>query len=288
MSWLEEELGVEVVERGTGNADAAVDYERFMEAIREGGIRHTGHREFRRHVMNAIARNLGGDKKRFDRPVSSRSNAKEQDRRVIDARTAAGFMTRWRRPFSPPSRRPSRRSRSSARSRWYDRHTGRIKGSVEVRSLVERRDLRRHLDAHAEKDKQPYRRAAGRGWLRRPEVRRTMAAATRPLERALERAAQHYPAPARLQQPPRCSPPGAHYSACGYRPDGSTRWSARLHVPSPPPPDPAPVASPGTTLPPSAGSPRAMAPTSGPTRVSYVSPPPHPRPTSKPTSSNIR
>jgi phage terminase large subunit-like protein len=92
MSWLEEELGVEVVERGRGNADAAVDYERLMEAIRQQWIRHTGHRGFRRHVMNAVARNLGSDKKRFDRPVSSRGNAAEQDRRVIDALTAAGFV----------------------------------------------------------------------------------------------------------------------------------------------------------------------------------------------------
>jgi hypothetical protein len=92
MCWLEEELGVEVVERGTGNADAAVDYERFMEAIRQRWIRHTGHEEFRRHAMNAVVRNLGGDKKRFDRPVSSRGNVKEQDRRVIDALTAAGFV----------------------------------------------------------------------------------------------------------------------------------------------------------------------------------------------------
>jgi phage terminase large subunit-like protein len=113
MSWVEEALGVEVVERGTRNADAAVDYERFMEAIREGWIRYAGHKEFRRHVMNAVARNLGGDKKRFDRPVSSRSNAKEQDRRVIDALTTAGFVNTVAEAFSPPSRRRSRRSRSS-------------------------------------------------------------------------------------------------------------------------------------------------------------------------------
>jgi ribosomal protein S19E (S16A) len=63
--------------------------------------------------MNAVARNLGGDKKRFDRPVSSRSNAKEQDRRVIDALTTAGFVNTVAEAFSPPSRRRSRRSRSS-------------------------------------------------------------------------------------------------------------------------------------------------------------------------------
>lgn len=91
-SWLEEELGCQVVERGTGNAHAAEDYERFMEGLRQGWVRHTGDKGFRRHAMNAIARHLSGDRKRFDRPVSSRRDAKEQDRRVIDALTAAGMV----------------------------------------------------------------------------------------------------------------------------------------------------------------------------------------------------
>lgn len=91
-SWLEEEMDVMVVERGTGNADAAADYEAFMEGLRQGWIKHTGHKGFRRHAMNAVARALPADKKRFDRPVQSRRNPREQDRRVIDALTAAGMV----------------------------------------------------------------------------------------------------------------------------------------------------------------------------------------------------
>ena len=63
-----------------------------MEAIRQQWIRHTGHRGFRQHAMNTHVRHLGGDKKRFDRPLGSRGNAADQDRRVIDALTAAGFV----------------------------------------------------------------------------------------------------------------------------------------------------------------------------------------------------
>jgi hypothetical protein len=41
--------------------------------------------------MNAIARRLPRDETRFDRPVSARS-ASKQDRRVVDALTAAGMV----------------------------------------------------------------------------------------------------------------------------------------------------------------------------------------------------
>jgi phage terminase large subunit-like protein len=90
-SWLEEELGVDVVERGRTNEPAAMDFERFMEGLRQGWIKHSGHPEFRRHAMNAVVRHLPGDKKRFDRPTASR-NAIEQDRRVIDALDAASMV----------------------------------------------------------------------------------------------------------------------------------------------------------------------------------------------------
>jgi phage terminase large subunit-like protein len=91
-SWLEEELGVEIVERPRSNAAAAEDYERFMEALRQGWLKHTGDGELRRHAMNAVVRLLPADKRRFDRPVGSRGNAKEQDRRVIDALDAASMV----------------------------------------------------------------------------------------------------------------------------------------------------------------------------------------------------
>lgn len=101
-AWIEEELGLEVVERGRTNEPAAADYENFMEGLRpppdQDGTRrsatlhHTGDREFRQHVMNAVVRHLGADKKRFDRPVQNRGNKREQDRRVIDCLDAASMV----------------------------------------------------------------------------------------------------------------------------------------------------------------------------------------------------
>jgi phage terminase large subunit-like protein len=89
--WLETELGATVVDRSQKNELQYLDYENFMRAIRERTIGHSGDREFRRHVLNAVAKVGAGDRKRFDRPASSR-NAKFQDRRVIDALVAAAMV----------------------------------------------------------------------------------------------------------------------------------------------------------------------------------------------------
>jgi len=98
--WLENELGVDVVIATQAPSEAANQYEKFMEALRGGGadgrdripwLRHTGHRGLRRHVMNAIARKLPGDRYRFDRPAPSRTQSR-QDVRVIDALTAASMV----------------------------------------------------------------------------------------------------------------------------------------------------------------------------------------------------
>lgn len=90
--WLEETLHVEVIERGRTNEPASFDYERFMEGLRHGWIKHTGHEGLRRQAMNAVVRHLPSDKKRFDRPNPSRRNQREQDRRVIDALDAASMV----------------------------------------------------------------------------------------------------------------------------------------------------------------------------------------------------
>lgn len=97
----ENEFGCEVVDVGQGPTVQAEEYEAFMEALRGGGspddqtprepwIRHTGDPKLRRHVMNAIARKLPGDRYAFDRPAHSRTSSK-QDRRVIDALKAASM-----------------------------------------------------------------------------------------------------------------------------------------------------------------------------------------------------
>lgn len=89
--WIRNELGAEVLERGQTNTYAATDYERFMEALREGWLKHTGDRGLTSHVLNAIARLLPGGGARFDRPHASRLGS-EQDMRVIDALSAAAMV----------------------------------------------------------------------------------------------------------------------------------------------------------------------------------------------------
>lgn len=90
-AWIESELGCVVVDRTQSNKFAADDYERFMDALREKRLWHTGDRELTRHALNAIARILPMGDARFERPVQSRAGA-EQDRRVIDGLSAAAMV----------------------------------------------------------------------------------------------------------------------------------------------------------------------------------------------------
>jgi hypothetical protein len=92
-AWLEDELGVEVIEWGTSNRFAVQDYNNVMDGLRNGTLKHTGDAGLRAHAMNAVARRLPGGDYRFDRPNASRGSATQQDRRVIDALTAAGMVT---------------------------------------------------------------------------------------------------------------------------------------------------------------------------------------------------
>jgi phage terminase large subunit-like protein len=106
VQWLSNDLGVPtVVDRPQRNDEKAIDYEAWMQAMREKTIRHTGHREFRRHVLNAIARKLPGGRVRFDRPSTSRnSKAGRQERRVIDALDAAASVYSVATSFEPPKK----------------------------------------------------------------------------------------------------------------------------------------------------------------------------------------
>jgi len=91
--WLEENLGCEVVERDQRNPSAAMDFARFMEALRMGWLRHTGDPGLTRHVMNAITRVLPGGDSRFARPAEGRSvNQNVAVRRHIDALVAAAMV----------------------------------------------------------------------------------------------------------------------------------------------------------------------------------------------------
>lgn len=90
-SWAEAEFGCRVIDRSQSNRFAAEDYEKFMEALRSGWLKHQGDRDLTRHALNAVARILPYGDARFERPAQSR-NGPEQDRRVIDALTAAAMV----------------------------------------------------------------------------------------------------------------------------------------------------------------------------------------------------
>jgi hypothetical protein len=65
-------------------------------------LKHTGDGGLRSHVLNATARRLPGGDHRFDRPNQSRG--KDQDRRVIDALTAASMAVEFQARKGPPPR----------------------------------------------------------------------------------------------------------------------------------------------------------------------------------------
>jgi phage terminase large subunit-like protein len=96
-AWIEETLGARVVDRGTKNSDAVLDYEKFTEGLRQQELRHTGDPGLKRHVLNAVARQLPGGDTRFDRSSSSRGGFGRlgdglQEVRVIDGLTAAAMV----------------------------------------------------------------------------------------------------------------------------------------------------------------------------------------------------
>jgi phage terminase large subunit-like protein len=91
--WIQEELGAEVVDRSQGNVLAAMDYARFMEALREGWLWHSGDPGLTQHALNAVARLLPNGDAKFERPKESRTVRDElQRRRVIDALIAAAMV----------------------------------------------------------------------------------------------------------------------------------------------------------------------------------------------------
>lgn len=91
-TWIEREFDCTVIERGQSNAAAIADYNAFMDALRNGQLKHLNDPALNQAVLNAIARTLPYGDVRFDRPHQSRTNALEQDRRVIDALTAASMV----------------------------------------------------------------------------------------------------------------------------------------------------------------------------------------------------
>jgi len=91
-SWISDTLGAEVIERTQSPAAAIYDYERFMEALRSGWLKHSGDAGLTAHALNAVARIDRFGAARFDRSSPTRSGAPMQTRRVIDALTAAAMV----------------------------------------------------------------------------------------------------------------------------------------------------------------------------------------------------
>ena len=92
-AFCRKELGAKVIERKQTPGHAEIDYARFMEALREGWLHHTGDSVLTRHVKNAIVRMNPFGASRFDESHASRhENTPMQDTRVIDALTASAMV----------------------------------------------------------------------------------------------------------------------------------------------------------------------------------------------------
>jgi phage terminase large subunit-like protein len=102
--WLEDELDVTVIDVPQGNAHQVAWHNAFMDGLRNGTLQHTGDRDLRFHVLNAVARRLPGGDVRFDRPVKSRRSNHQQDRRVIDALIAAAMVVEQSTRSAAPTR----------------------------------------------------------------------------------------------------------------------------------------------------------------------------------------
>jgi phage terminase large subunit-like protein len=91
-SWIEDEMHLTVIDRAQTPKLKVADFQAFMEGLRNGTVKHTGCPNLRSHVLHAIGRRLPGGDYIFDRPSQVRQNARMQDRRVIDALTAAAMV----------------------------------------------------------------------------------------------------------------------------------------------------------------------------------------------------
>jgi len=100
-AWIEDDLGVAVIDRSQSNPALVADYDAFMGGLRNGTLKHTGDAEQRRQILNAVAHRLPGGDYRFARPSSVRANVKEQDRRVIDVLSAAAMAVEFSNRLAP-------------------------------------------------------------------------------------------------------------------------------------------------------------------------------------------
>lgn len=90
-AWIVDTLGATVIDRQQTNAQAVDDFDKFMEALRSGWLKHSGDVGLTRHALNAVAKVLPFGDARFDR-VSNTRDGGDQDSRVIDALIAAAMV----------------------------------------------------------------------------------------------------------------------------------------------------------------------------------------------------
>lgn len=88
--WAETQLGCRVVAQTHMPKVLALDYEKFMEALREGWLHHTGDANLTRHALNAVAK-VRDEGTRFAR-ASQVHDSGDNDMRVIDALVAAAMV----------------------------------------------------------------------------------------------------------------------------------------------------------------------------------------------------
>lgn len=110
--WIERELGVLVADVSQGIPVQVQEFAAFMEALRNGWLKHSKDPGLTRHVLNAVARIQRGGDAIFERP--SQSRGAEQDRRVIDALKAAAMVHRVA-VMAKPVKKPSRYNNPEAR-----------------------------------------------------------------------------------------------------------------------------------------------------------------------------
>lgn len=100
-AWIRTKIGAVVVDRQQTNPQAVQDFDDFMEALRNGWLKHAGDAGMAKHALNAIAKVLPLGDARFDRPSTTRIGP-EQERRVIDALSAAAMVNSTAARVAPP------------------------------------------------------------------------------------------------------------------------------------------------------------------------------------------
>jgi phage terminase large subunit-like protein len=89
-AWISDQ-DVLVVDRAQTSKPQAEDYQRFMEALRGGQLKHSGDMGLKRHALNAVTKLLPDGGARFARTSETRQGG-NQDSRVIDALVAAAMV----------------------------------------------------------------------------------------------------------------------------------------------------------------------------------------------------